>query len=356
MTDRSRSSMDQLNYGAIPAFHEDKFYMVGGYGFSIPSELANGTLEVASPSTGTTTTNATRSGTVHQHLACVLADSTTQSFLALGNAKMLDEPTLPSPDDLEPREEFVQKKLRQFQIWRFPDRNQGEVNGQLLHFRDVDDRVFGEAIPIGSVETRSWVIFILDDGRTTPALHKETMEWYGLDSDRSLPFGPKQGLYGWMVNGDSLAVINNGTVYKDIDLNAHMASFRADEPEAFAANSNFLLAPYQPSEGISWWVWALMIVGSLALGTIIWFQRRDQQRVEVKLNKISNQVEVLEAFSQRIFHSIEAEDILWGIAAQSVESLGLDQCSVYTRSDVSSLGNVARWPKPTSPSSARPMK
>ena len=59
---------------------------------------------------------------------------------------------------------------------------------------------------------------------------------------------------------------------------------------------------------------------------------KDQQRIEVKLNKISNQVEVLEAFSQRIFHSIEAEDILWGIAAQSVESLGLDQCSVYTRS------------------------
>ena len=32
-----------------------------------------------------------------------------------------------------------------------------------------------------------------------------------------------------MVNGDVLSVINNGTVYKDIDLNAHMASFR-DEP------------------------------------------------------------------------------------------------------------------------------
>ena len=73
----------------------------------------------------------------------------------------------------------------------------------------------------------------------------------------------------------------------------------------------------------------------MTLGGVIWFQRRDQQRVEVKLNKISNQVEVLEAFSQRIFHSIEAEDILWGIAAQSVESLELDQCAVYTRSDVS---------------------
>ena len=337
MTDRSRSSMDQLNYGAIPAFHEDKFYMVGGYGFfrfhrNWYKWDPRGGFAIGRHDNDQRDSLGYRPPNI---LHAFWRDSTTQSFFALGNAKMLDEPTGPAPDDLEPREEFVQKKLRQFQIWRFPDRGPGDVNIQLLHFRDVDDRVFGEAIPIGSVETRSWVIFILDDGRTTPALHKETMEWYGLDSDRSLPFGPKQGLYGWMVNGDSLAVINNGTVYKDIDLNAHMDSFRADEPEAFAANSNFLLAPYQPSEGISWWVWTLMIVGSLALGTVIWFQRRDQQRVEVKLNKISNQVEVLEAFSQRIFHSIEAEDILWGIAAQSVESLGLDQCSVYTRSDVS---------------------
>ena len=93
---------------------------------------------------------------------------------------MLDEPhSLPSPEDLEPREEFVQKKLRQFQIWRFPDRNQGRKS-TVNSCADVDDRVFGDAIPIGSVETRSWVIFILDDGRTTPALHKATMEWYGL--------------------------------------------------------------------------------------------------------------------------------------------------------------------------------
>ena len=337
MTDRSRSSMDQLNYGAIPAFHEDKFYMVGGYGFfrfhrNWYKWDPRGGFAIDRHDNDQRDSLGYRPPNI---LHAFWRDSTTQSFLALGNAKMLDEPTLPSPDDLEPREEFVQKKLRQFQIWRFPDRNQGEVNGQLLHFRDVDDRVFGDAIPIGSVETQSWVIFILDDGRSTPALHKASMQWYGLDAERSLPFGPKQGLYGWMVNGDVLSVVNKGEVFKDIDLNAHMASFRDEAPEAFAANSNFLLAPYQPSEGIPWWVWTLMVVGSMTLGGVIWFQRRDQHRVEVKLNKISNQVEVLEAFSQRIFHSIEAEDILWGIAAQSVESLGLDQCAVYTRSDVS---------------------
>ena len=57
--------MDQLNYGAIPAFHEDKFYMVGGYGFSDSIAIGTSGIPVeVSPLADTTMTNATRSATV----------------------------------------------------------------------------------------------------------------------------------------------------------------------------------------------------------------------------------------------------------------------------------------------------
>ena len=68
------------------------------------------------------------------------------------------------------------------------------------------------------------------------------------------------------------------------------------------------------------------------LGSFL-YQKNRSAKVETKLSRISTQVKVLEAFSQRIFHSVEADDILWGIAAQSVESLSFDQCAIYTRSE-----------------------
>ena len=88
------------------------------------------------------------------------------------------------------------------------------------------------------------------------------------------------------------------------------------------------------SEGIPWWVWTLIGVGSLALGTVIWFQRRDQQRVEVKLNKSPTKWRCLKRFPTH-FSQHRKRKTSCGHCRASVESLGLDQCSVYTRSDVS---------------------
>ena len=118
---------------------------------------------------------------------------------------------------------------------------------------------------------------------------------------------------------------------------------RFEEPSSFM-NGN----PNLPLEG-KWWVWLTLIgTGVAALGVVIVpCRRRDRSSAKkTKLSRISTQVEVLEAFSQRIFHSVVADDILWGIAAQSVESLSFDQCAIYTRSE-----NKQHWERraPRSP-------
>ena len=236
-TDRSRSSMIS-GLRAIPAFHEDKFYMVGGYGFSDSIELVQmGPRWLRHRPARQRPTRPL--GTVHP-TSCMRFGGFDHAIVpGTWQRRNVGRTHLPHPTTWNHRKSLSRNSVNQ----NGDSQTQGEVNGQLLHFRDVDDRVFGESIPIGSVETQSWVIFILDDGRSTPALHKASMQWYGLDAERSLPFGPKQGLYGWMVNGDVLSVVNKGEVFKDIDLNAHMASFR-DEPEV-CGQANFLLAPYQ---------------------------------------------------------------------------------------------------------------
>ena len=335
LRDVSRSSMDQLNYGAFPMHHEGKFYRVGGYGFfrfhrNWYEWDPRGGVAIDRHDNDERDSLGYRPPNI---LHAFWRDDASQSFLTLGNAKFLDEPTSPQPDEMESRQEWVQKKLREYQVWRFPDKKPNEENGQLLHFRDINPEAFAGATPIGSVETDSWVIFILDDTYSTPALHKATLEWYDLKSEESLHFGNKAGLNGWVTRRDSLFVISDGGVVKAYDVNAHMQEFRNLNASRFEESSTFMLDPFQPLEGVPWWVWALIATGISALGIVILYQKNKSAKVEVKLNRISTQVEVLEAFSQRIFHSVEADDILWGIAAQSVESLSFDQCAIYTRSD-----------------------
>ena len=335
MRDESLSSMDQLNYGAIPVEHDGNFYRIGGYGFwrfhrNWYRWDPRGGVRIERYDNDERDSLGYRPPNI---IHAVWRDDSTQSFLSLGNAKFLDEPTAPMPEDLEPREEWVQKKLREYQIWRFPDKKPGESNGQLIHHRDIRPATFGNDIPIGSVETSSWVIFILDDTYSTPALNKATLEWYDLKPEESLHFGKSRGLNGWVTKGDSLFVVSDGDVVNSYDVNAHMEEFRTLHAVRFEESSSFMMPPKQPLEGVPWWVWALIGTGVTALGVVILYQKNRSAKVETKLSRISTQVEVLEAFSQRIFHSVEADDILWGIAAQSVESLSFDQCAIYTRSE-----------------------
>ena len=351
MEDISLSSMDQLNFGALPVLHDEKFFRVGGYGFFRFHRNwfewdPRGGISIKRYHNDERDSLGYRPPNIFHAL---WRDDAKASFLSLGNAKFLDEPTGPKPEELEPREEWVQKKLSQYQIWRFPDKKPGETNGQLIHHLDVEPTAFDDDIPIGSVETSSWVIFILDDTYSTPALNKATLEWYDLKPEESLHFGKSLGLNGWVTKGDSLFVVSDGKVVKSYDVNAHMEEFRTLHPARFEASSTFERDPFQPLEGVPWWVWALIGTGVAALGVVILYQKNRSAKVETKLSRISTQVEVLEAFSQRIFHSVEADDILWGIAAQSVESLSFDQCAIYTRSE-----NQQHWERRAVAQSNRP--
>ena len=351
MRDESLSSMDQLNYGAFPMHHKGKFYRVGGYGFfrfhrNWYEWDPRGGVAIGRHDNDELDSLGYRPPHI---LHAFWRNNADDSFLTLGNAKFLDEPTSPQPDEMEPRKEWVQKGLREFQLWSFPDNKPHEPNGQLRHLGDVNHEAFSDGTPIGSVETSSWVIFILDDTQSTPALNKATLDWYDLKPAESLQFGPSIGLNGWVTKGDSLFVVSDGDVVNSYDVNAHMQEFRDRYPTRFAETSGFKLDPKQPIEGVPCWVWALIGTGVTALGVVILYQKNRSAKVETKLSRISTQVEVLEAFSQRIFHSVEADDILWGIAAQSVESLSFDQCAIYTRSE-----NKQHWERRAVAQSNRP--
>lgn len=334
LEDISISGMDQLNYGTKPTMYNGDFIMIGGYGFFRFHRNwfkwdPRGGFAIEHFWNDQRDSLGYRPPNV---LHAVWRDDANKSFLALGNARILDEPTGPLPANFEAREEFNSKKLSEFQLWKYPDNPKGK-KGELVHYRDIHSEVFRGMSPIGSVETSSWVIFILDDTYSTPAIHKKTLEWYGLTADNSLPFGDKKELYGWMVNGDSLSVVSEGTIISKIDVTAHMEDFRKAHPEAFSAESAFLRDPVQPFAGLPLYVLYLIGAGMLALGGVIAYQQRNKQRVEVKLNKISTQVEILELFSRRIYHSVHAPDILWSIAEQCVESLGFAESSVYTKTE-----------------------
>ena len=352
LQDVSRSSMDQLNYGTSPTFLGGSFYLIGGYGFfrhhhnwykwdprgGFSIELLKN-MRMDS----LVETDGHRPPEV---LHGIWRDEDNESIVVLGNTKLLPEPNQPLPPfkhnqfkdessaDIHEKGNVIRQGVNEFQLWSYDIRDFGRRNSSYHHVGDVAPSLLEDLPPIGIVQADSWVIFVLQDTYTTPILNKETLTWYAPSSTASLPFGEKLGLHGWVVKGDSLMVVSDGVVAEEIDLNEYVAALQADDA---VLGINPLIPGVLPRGQIPFWakvrygIAALvgLVLFAIVLNRVAWRKRK----VEGKLNRISAQVAVLEAFSQRIFHSVEAEDILWGIASQSVESLNLDQCAIYTRSE-----------------------
>ena len=129
--------------------------------------------------------------------------------------------------------------LRQFQLWQAPDTGQKDYT----HVGDLNPTVFDQ-VPLAVLESKSWVIFIRENTLSTPMMRKSDFAWFELKADYQLPFGDKNGLYGWMFEGDTLMVVNEGKVTGTIDLTAHVAKHKSEQPQFVEARSELVL-PHQ---------------------------------------------------------------------------------------------------------------
>ena len=105
-------------------------------------------------------------------------------------------------------------------------------------------------------------------------MRKSDFAWFELKGDHQLPFGTKTGLYGWMFEGDTLMVVDNGTVTDRIDLTEHVANHPSMQPQFVEAQTALQIPPVSlsyvteaPGNG-SPWGWPLGVALTLSVGLL----------------------------------------------------------------------------------------
>ena len=112
-------------------------------------------------------------------------------------------------------------------------------------------------------------------------LRKSTFDWVKLKRDHWLPMPERIGLYGWMIDGDSLMVVQDAEVVASIDLNKHAQLHRLTSDRG-ASNAPLLWEPQKPkykfalTEIRTPWEW--IALGFLALiGIVVWSRQSSNQ-------------------------------------------------------------------------------
>ena len=332
MKDVVKQTSEGFNYGAYPTVFKEDFFLVGGYGYyrfnSIWREFEQrgGFGHRLSYKKRSVEEEYLEPPTV---LNGMWRDNEKESYFMLMNAWAYDEPNFPPPNTLL-MPDSTRGDLRQFQLWQLADTSQREN----LHVADFNADIWGDEIPLAVLESKSWVIFIRENTTSTPMLRKSDFEWFELKADHQLPFGGKNGLYGWMFQGDTLMVVDEGKVAQVIDLTDHVEQFKSEQPQFVEARSNLLIPPVKldftkevPVEGTPWGLPAA--AAALALLVAALAMRKKRGEAEIQRNEMSAQLEIIEYFSRSIFRSNSADDILWDIAAQCISRLNFEDCVIY---------------------------
>ena len=340
MSDISLSGLDGITNGTFPAIYHDKFYMIGGYGnfrYHRNWYYNNPRRGIEFADFSQASTALIRSGSEPPNiLHGVWRDEDRKAFFYLVNAHALHEPNDPPSKKLDKLSPALRSTVEQFQIWEVPDRNVDSVS-VYEHVKDINSMVFGSKPPAGIFESKSWVIIVDHDTKSTSLLNKANWEYIQLQRDHELPFGSKSGLYGWLIKGDTILVIGDGQVEEIVDLNAHVDRFEDMKPDVQDQKENFLLEPrkaqfvFTNNNPSPPWEW--LAIGLLALvGVIVW-SRQQLTPMKGELKNMTKQIQVVEYFSRSIFRSTNAEDILWDITAKTISQLQFTQCEVFLLAD-----------------------
>jgi signal transduction histidine kinase/CheY-like chemotaxis protein len=349
MKDISLGKTEDFNYGAYPTVFKERFHLVGGYGHF---RFNRNWLGFQGRGFGYAAYRSTTRGLRESYLEPpnvvhgFWRDEERQAYFMLANSWVYDEPNNPPPrTDL--LSDSLRGGLRQFQLWQAPDTGLKEYT----HIGDFNPDIFGQ-IPLAVLESESWVIFIRENTLSTPMMRKSDFAWFELKADYQLPFGDKNGLYGWMFQGDSLMVVNEGTIAEVIDLTAHVDKYKSEQPQFVEARNELVLPPIQldytkevPVDSTPWgWPVAVVAVG-LVFATLALRKKRGE--AESQLSDMNAQLEIIEYFSRSIFRSNSADDILWDIAAQCISRLDFEDCVIYMLDDTEShwIQKAAYGPK-----------
>ena|GEM_PF-452849 len=349
MKDISIGKTEEFNYGAYPTVFKEQFLLVGGYGHY---RFHRNWLRFTGRGFGFAPYRSTNRGLRDSYLEPpnvvhgFWRDEERQAYYMLADPWAFEEPNVPPPrTDL--LSDSLRGGLRQFQLWQAPDTGLKEY----AHIGDFNPDIFGQ-IPLAVLESKSWVIFIRENTLSTPMMRKSDFAWFELKADYQLPFGDKNGLYGWMFQGDSLMVVNEGSVAEVIDLTAHVEKYKSEQPQFVEARSELVLPPIQldytkevPVDSTPWgWPVAFVAVG-LVFATLALRKKRGE--AESQLSDMNTQLEIIEYFSRSIFRSNSADDILWDIAAQCISRLDFEDCVIYMLDDTEShwIQKAAYGPK-----------
>lgn len=349
MKDISFGRVEEINYGAYPTVFKEQFYLVGGYGYYRYHRnwlrFEGRGFNFApywSKSRGLQESYLEPPNVVHGFWR----DDERQSYYMLANPWAYEEPNSPPPETVL-LSDSLRGGLRQFQLWQAPDTGQKDY----AHVGDFNPDLFGQ-IPLAVLESKSWVIFIRENTLSTPMMRKSDFAWFELKADYQLPFGDKNGLYGWMFEGDSLMVVNEGQVAEVIDLTEHVMKHKSEQPQFVEARNDLVLSPIQldytkevPVDSTPWgWPVAIVAIG-LVFATLALRKKRGE--AESQLSDMNTQLEIIEYFSRSIFRSNSADDILWDIAAQCISRLDFEDCVIYMLDDTEShwIQKAAYGPK-----------
>ena len=349
MKDISLGRSEEMNYGAYPTVFKEQFYLVGGYGYYryhrnwLRFEGRGFSFAPYwSASRGLQESYLEPPNVVHGFWR----DDERESYYMLANPWAHEEPNSPPPRPVL-LSDSLRGGLRQFQLWQAPDTGQKDYT----HVGDLNPSVFDQ-VPLAVLESKSWVIFIRENTLSTPMMRKSDFAWFELKADYQLPFGDKNGLYGWMFEGDTLMVVNEGKVTGTIDLTAHVAKHKSEQPQFVEARSELVLPPIKldytkevPVDSTPWgWPIAVLALG-LVFATLA--LRKKRSEAESQLSDMNTQLEIIEYFSRSIFRSNSADDILWDIAAQCISRLDFEDCVIYMLDDTEShwIQKAAYGPK-----------
>ena len=334
MRDNVDGMLEEFNYGAYPTVHNEAFYLVGGYGLYryhrkwLKLERRRFT---PLPNYGGRKKLSEKYLEAPEVVHGMWRDDERQSYFMIANPWVYEEPNLPPPYTKQ-LSDTLTSGLNQFQLWQMRDKGSAEC----LHVSDLNPDVLTE-IPLAVLESESWVIFIRPNSTSTPMMRKSDFAWFELKGDHQLPFGTKTGLYGWMFEGDTLMVVDNGTVTDRIDLTEHVANHQSMQPQFVEAQTALQIPPVSlsyvteaPGNGSPWgWPLGVALVLTGGLLAVVVSQRKKQGQGELELSDMQTQLEIIEYFSRSIFRSNSAEDILWDIAAQCISRLDFEDCVIY---------------------------